>query len=781
MVQNRSNQPGVEHYSDPSFLFAKTRVRRNSQPIRPLKLPTFPKPLPPTEPVSPGSKREPGFDEPLPLNPPPWQQVDRSSLEWEDLEDSRIWDMPAPPDSALSYPNTDLVQTGLALEMAAAETSQAIASKQQSRKTISLAKQADYIHQNARMLSQRLAHGVSGTASGMYQTVLPKLTQPFTYVKSHAAELRWWIISLSILGSVSGITGLAFLWLASPPPSADCKKVTVSSPEVQRFYCAQAIAQSRELPDLLTGLKLVENWSPNQPLYHDAQQAIAQWSELLLVIARSKIAESDLEGAIAAAQQVPETSPVYTKAQEAIAAWQQEWKEGAAILEIAQTAIKAQDWKKASEQVAELGYFDHEYWRIQQADVLFKQIVREKQARQSLTQAQKLAKENDPTKLGEAIVLLQQVAPNTQAAPEAEIARHEWSQVLITFALKAWQQGDSNRAFNIAAKIPLDSSLPMQGQDLIRLSQADQLAKDALSTQSPTPDFSQLWQLWEAIAAVQAIAPESPFYPEAEAAVQTWTTQLEDLTQMSWASFFAGFGNRAALRLAVTQAEQITPDRPRHAQAETLVVQWQQQVDSLIDQPYLARAQRWAAAGKIPDLKAAIAQASEIPQHRAAWQQAQTLIAQWTAQIQTIEDQPIWDRAQKLAKQGKLSEAISVAAKIRPNRALYAQAQAGIANWKAQIQAVQIAEDQAILDRAYSLAASQRLTMAVDAASQITPDRPLYAQAQSLIEAWLDERNAIWKTWSEEPAPDNSSGTSLSSPNSDEGYYDQQQDDSPGE
>lgn len=752
MVQNRSNQPGVERYSNPSFSFTKTRTRSNPRPIQPLKLPALPKTPPP------------------PAPPPSSQSVAAPSsvvLQFPTAANPAVATNPVVKDSVVTNPvdndrDPAVIESAVGLQAAPP----VIPLRLPTPKSAKSAQLLQSVSKLSQSLSRSLSVRVAETAEGC-QTLLPQLLPLLTEnvtgtVKrlKPKAERSWWVISLSILGSVSGITGLAFLWLASPPPSVNCKTVTVSSPEVPRFYCAQMIAQSGELPDLLTSLELVEQWSPEQPLYADTEQAVAQWSEQLLMIARHKIAANDLEGAIAVMEHIPTSSSVYAKAQTEIASWQQEWEHAAEILETAQAAIKAQNWQIASQQVLRLGDLEHHYWQVQQADVLAKQIVREKQARQALIQAQKTAKENDPATLGAALVLLQQVAPDSQAAPEAHIAQQEWSHVLITYALKAWHQGDTPVAFDLAIKIPLDASLPRQGQDLIRFAQASQLEGEAAPTAAPTA--KALWQLWEAVAIIEAISPDSPLYAEAQTAKQTWKTRLEDMTQLSWATWIASAGNRSALQLATAQAHQIAADRPLRSQAQTLIAQWQRQMDSLVDQPYIARAQQWAALGTIANLQAAIAQAREIPSDRAAAQQAQTLIAQWTAQIQTIEDQPIWDQAQKLAKQGKLSEAITVAAKIRPNRALYAQAQAGIANWNAQIQAALIAEDQAILDRAYGLAASQRLTMAVDVASQITPDRPLYGQAQSIIKAWLDERNAIWKSWWAEPSGDSDSAAESS-------------------
>ena len=733
MVQNPIDPPRVTKHT-PSFPVAPKRVRPNSQPIQPLKLPTLPQPnradlqRRSTQP----ERVQPEVVEPAAIEPSMIHWVERTPTE-------------------ASEPFHEAVQS-TAKPVKRVKTKPLFAFP-----TIPLQR----FTQATRSRAIGLANHASLTSVDLYRTVAPKVVETSQKLKPNPETQKWLLIWFSVLGTFSGITALAFVWLASPPPSANCRKVSSDSPGVQRLYCAQNLVRSGELPDLVAGMELVENWAPEQPFYRDAQQSIADWSALILVIARGRMAQSDLAGAIEAVSHIPESSPVYAQAQEAITAWQKEWQTGEAIFAVAQDAIQAQNWRLASQQVIELGYLNHDYWRLQQADVLFKQVVREKTARESLTHAQKLAKDNQPEKLAEAITLLRNVAPNTYATVEAEVALKQWSQTLISFGLEQWQQGDREGAFATAQTIPLNPDLPPEGQDLIQISQASQLAETSLKRTEHQPSIAQVWQLMEAVAATQNISPDSPFYADAQAAMHTWQDHLQDLNQLLVANTIAKWGDRNALELAIQKASQITPDRPHRLQSQTLIAHWQSQVQGLEDQPFLARAERWTRSGKIPDLQAAIAQVKVIPADRPAWKKAQQFITQWTAQIQTIEDQPIWDKAQKLAKQGKLLEAIDAAAKIQPNRALYEQAQAGINEWKGKIRAAEIAEDQPILDRAYGLAARQRLSMAIDVAAQIAPGRALYSEAQAAIDAWSRERDSLWKIWANDPASapsDDSSG-----------------------
>ena len=588
---------------------------------------------------------------------------------------------------------------------------------------------------------------------------------------------RWdWLIAwLTVLCIFGGMGTSALLWLTGLPPLPNCGTISPDS-GMPRLYCAQQTARSGKLPDLLKGIALLKDWSSDQPFYDQAQELVSEWSDLVLISAQNKIDQNDLKGAIAAATQVPVSSSVYGKAQKAIAAWKNQWHKGNVLYAKAEIAIRTQNWKEAAAQVVEMGYMDHEYWRIQQADALSKRILREKDARQALTQAQKLIKEKnlsidsnradfngadsnkidpnktdlskvdlskvDPDRLGDAIALVQAVPSGTLAFPEAKTALKEWSQALLEWAMQQWQQGNVDLALNTAQRIPFDPHLPIAGKDLIQLSHAQQQT-DNIQQQGLT---EQLWNLLEATSAVGKISHDSPVYELAHGRSQAWQARLQDVIQLQYADVLARLRDRASLQTAIAQAQKIAPDRPGRLSAQSLIARWNQELQRVEDRQYLIRAKEMAKPGKVENLKQAIAQAEEIPPNRALWNDAQTQMAIWTKQIEIIEDQPILEQAKSLAKPGKYPEAIQVAEKIHGDRALYAVAQNAIGTWQAQIRKVQTAEDQPILDQANALAARGRLTMAIEMASQIAPNRALSDQAQSSIKIWTDERSAVWNS-----------------------------------
>jgi soluble cytochrome b562 len=212
--------------------------------------------------------------------------------------------------------------------------------------------------------------------------------------------------------------------------------------------------------------------------------------------------------------------------------------------------------------------------------------------------------------------------------------------------------------------------------------------------------------------------------------------QKADLLELAQALSAASSGSSSDLERAIAIAQKIGPNRPLHDKAKKLVESWQRETEDLVR---LERARAYANSGLVPDLKAAIAEAKQIPSGNPRYQEAQKEISRWTSQYETIEDQPYLDRANQIASFGgmaSLQEAIKEASRIAPGRALYKEAQAKIADWTATIQREQ---DQPVLDQARALASTGNLPAAIATAQQIKSGRALYGEAQDLIRGWQSE------------------------------------------
>ncbi len=563
-----------------------------------------------------------------------------------------------------------------------------------------------------------------------------------------------WLLAFAVS---AGLGMQALQWLTRLPSLPDCQRMSFAAADGDRLHCAREAArqsaQTGDLKPLLAGVELVHRWSPNHPLYAEAQELLAQWSQSILAIAEQRLAQNDLADALNIAQAIPPSSPSYPQAQEAIADWQTQWQQGETLYATALTALRQQNWALASEQLVELGKLPHDYWHTHQMNALTSQIVVEQTAWQSLDQARQAAAKARPESWQAAIALAQKISPQSVTWDAARVELQQWSQALLDIGLQRWREGDVAGAVAIGQDIPSNLELPAEQQHLVRYSHAQALARwDA--TEQVQPSWGQVWRLQEAIAAVQPIPASSPFYVPAQVAMQSWREQLQDVQQLQVASAVASLGHRPAYELAIAQANQLDTTRPRRLQAQTLISAWNQEIQRLDDLPLLNYAQTLAQSGNISALQAAIAAAQQVPQSRALWQDAQAAIATWTSQIQTVQDQPILAEAEELAQAGNLRQAMRTATKIERGRALYEQAKTLIGQWQATLTQTLIAEDRKLLDAATAQATRQHLSEAIGLASQIASDRPLYREAQDAIARWQTERAAIWSSWESQSAPE---------------------------
>ncbi len=503
----------------------------------------------------------------------------------------------------------------------------------------------------------------------------------------------WLLIGLSICSVFSGIGGLAFWWLTTPPPTVDCKTISPLSTDMDRLYCAQQAARSREIPKILAGLELASKWTPDRPLYPEAQRLIAEWSEPVLAAARNKIEQSDLRGAVELASRIPPSSPSYKEAQEAIAYWKKYWQQGEAITTAARTAMRDQNWVLAEEKISALKDFNQEHWRFDRVNALSQLLSAEKQGRRILAQAREIAKTGQPDQLGVAIAQVSKMDPKTFVWADTQPLLKQWSERLLSLGYQNWLKGNLNEATRLATLVSPNPKLAHTAQELLWLSQAQQHALGSSTTLKPTP--LQIWNLTAAIATAALIQPESRFYHQAQRALKGWQAQLQDLALLQSAWIVGEVPTVLTKQIALIQGQQIGPKRPRRAQAQTLMAYWTAEAQKLEDRPYLTYARKIAAKGTIPALQSAIAEAKQIGLKRPLRIEAQTLISEWTLKIQAIEDQPILDRAWAAANQGNLSGAIQIAATVAPGRALYGQAQSLIGGWQAQIRAAELARQRA--------------------------------------------------------------------------------------
>ncbi|MGV0024512.1 hypothetical protein [Phormidesmis priestleyi] len=572
-----------------------------------------------------------------------------------------------------------------------------------------------------------------------------------------AEAWRWQLIWLGIMVAIGGTGVGAFIWLSQVPPAVDCKKISSWSADSERLFCAQQAAQSGKSDQILGAIWLIKDWTVEHPLYAQSQALLQDWSNALLILARDRVSQKDIKGAIALAKQIPRKSAVYKDAQASIQYWLEEFNKGQVLYDKIQADLKKQNWDLASQRIGELSLVSDPSWQ-ERLVTIRQQVTQEKQGWKALKEARNFAQVNPPELWGRAIALTDPIQRSTYVwTLQAQTQVLRWRNTVFALAIVRLGKKDLVGASSLVDSIPKSVKLTSDNEDLVRLIRAKQVEAD---TNYGQPALERLAPLLLANQILQQINAQSPFYAQAKALMPKLDLQAKDYVQLNLASTLANLRQISTLKLAIAQARQIPLNHPRRLHAQTLIAQWIKEIEWMEDRPVFRQAQQIAKSGKINELRSAVSVVRLIRPKRALYPEAQSLMKTWVYQIQVIEDTPILTDAKAVAATGRLGQAIQMASKIRSGRALYGEAQYLIGGWIYQIQ---IAEDRPILNRAASLASQGYLTRAIDVASQIAPGRALYGEAQGSISRWAAERAEIWRQRDQEAARRNAESESQSS------------------
>lgn len=236
-----------------------------------------------------------------------------------------------------------------------------------------------------------------------------------------------------------------------------------------------------------------------------------------------------------------------------------------------------------------------------------------------------------------------------------------------------------------------------------------------------------------AIAQAQNIGSDRPLYNKAQELITTWQLEIEDVTHLDRARGVAQGGTVDDLTAAIAEAELIPDTNPRASEAKQDINNWRGQVETIQDRPYLDRAEKLASSADINSLQAAINEASQVPSDRALYRRAQRRIRTWTRKIEQIQDQPYLDQARSLASSGNLPAAITAAEQIQPGRALSSEAQATIDDWQGQIRS---RENWQMARRVALQGTPDALAEAINLADRVPKTSPLRTDVNVAINQW---------------------------------------------
>jgi hypothetical protein len=505
-----------------------------------------------------------------------------------------------------------------------------------------------------------------------------------------------------------------------------------------RIYCAQAYADQGSLESLLRAIELINELSSDHPLRPEINRRIEIWARQVLDRANGAFHDGQLERAIKFAQRIPENTSAFPLVEKRIAKWREVWAEGKGIYERAEAALKGQDWRRAFQISLPLMDVQNRYWSDAQFQRLNQRIITAQMDDSKLGKARRLIRWGGFEDLVNALKLVRQIGPDRDFYSSARVLLNQIAEKLLGLAQAALAQQDLNRASEIAQQIPEDSKQADAAQDFLVLADAESWTWG-----------NSVEGLKQAIAKAQTLAPNRPLYAKAQELIFAWQSDMQAVAILQQAEQVAQKGSIVDLQNAIIQAQQVPPTISpyRHKVVQTNLQDWTQRMQTLQDQPLLDRAEQLAATGELSDLRKAIGVALQISQGRALYAQAQERVKAWSEQLQ-LATQPQLPPPVAVPDEGaaqsqaQLQEAIALAGKGTPESLVQAMQKANQISFQspARLQA-----DEAINNWGEEVLKLARQQAEVDAlqaiaiAKQIPEFSGAYAEAQSLMQTWQDQ------------------------------------------
>jgi soluble cytochrome b562 len=529
--------------------------------------------------------------------------------------------------------------------------------------------------------------------------------------------LFWGATAMIAFSGMGVLSATALLRLPSLP---NCPAIFWPTASASlRMYCAQLAADKRTTKDLLRAISLVNSLPQDHPLRPEVNRNIEAWAKAILDLSEESFQVGKLDKAIETAKKIPANTAAHSLVETKIAHWETVWKKAEGIYNKAEEQLKTENLRQAFRTATQLLEVGNTYWETTKYREINNLIVQTRLDGSKIDKAKGLTDQGGLSNLLAAIKLVEEIKPESYLFMKAQEFISQIGRDMLDLAESALEQRDYDEALEITRQIPDKAKLQEEVRDFNMIAEAQSQAWNGT-----IPDLEA------AIVAVQRIKHDRPLYGKAQQWVSTWQSEIQDVTKLERARQLAQAGTTEDLSAAIAEAEQIPFGNPRREQAEKEISQWQGQIETSEDQPYLDQAEQLASTG---DLQGAINAASRIRPGRSLYDQASSLIDDWTAQVQRAQDQPQLDRARQLAAAGDLSGAISVARQIGSGRPLYEDAQAEISDWSGQMEQ---AQDRPYLDQARQLANQGNVGDAIAVANQISPERTLYDQAQDEIRRW---------------------------------------------
>jgi len=538
--------------------------------------------------------------------------------------------------------------------------------------------------------------------------------------------LGWHIWAILGIGLTGGLGLYAFEQLVRLPSLPECEStIWMFAPASKRLYCGQSYADRGTPGGLLAAIDLVNVLDSDHPLRDEADKQIAEWTTEILDLGEAEFQAGNFEEALQIADRIPKGLNSQRLVEARKITWQELWNKATIIVDRVRDLTIDAKWQQAEFLAAKLANLRNEYWSKERYETTLTEIRAAKDEYERLGFARAAVSAKASTEqLLDALQKALSIEPGSLFYERAQELAVQASEMLVVRGQQAAGREDWSAVLEIARAIPRRMGLEDHRQDFKDLGRAGLHAKRGT-----------IPALEAAIDVISGLGRERPLHDLAQQAIARWEIEVQDIRHLTIARNQAGTNRLEDLRAAVAEAGNIVRGNPRYQEAQQEIWRWTARIQTIEDRPILGRARQQAQGGTIASWQQAIATANQIAPRRTLHEEAQELVRQWRINIQRAEDTPILERARALSRGNRLREAIATANQFGRGRILHSEAQGLVRQWG---EAIQRAEDQPILARARNLLQSNRLREAIATANQIAPGRILHPQAQGLVRQWSD-------------------------------------------
>ncbi|NJL02351.1 MAG: chromosome segregation ATPase [Spirulinaceae cyanobacterium SM2_1_0] len=387
--------------------------------------------------------------------------------------------------------------------------------------------------------------------------------------------------------------------------------------------------------------------------------------------------------------------------------------------------------------------------------------------------AQLAANKRSEADLLEAIALVQNLPTDHPLYEEIERNLSQWVDQLLEIGEERFHEGELNEAIALASKVAGRTADPQLVEERIQQWRQIWAEGEEIEDQARQEMRNSKWgQAFQTAARLTKLDNRYWATVRYDALYEEVSLARSESRKLDSAFAAMERGNLDSLLEAIELAKAIPAESTAYGEAQTLMREagdrlMQLAMDALeqnnwqtlaniasrlpkslgmeeraADLNVLANAGLSARFGTVSGINGAIAEAQRLNPGRPLYAEAQALIARWRLEQEAVT---VLEQAENLASYGNVSSltaAIAQARSVPTSNPRYADAQRKINDWTNQVQLI---EDQPFLDRAVELSRGGGVAawqQAIDQARAVESGSPLYSEAQARIQEWSDDIQA---------------------------------------